>query len=154
MRVLGINAVLHAPAAAVVVDGHIVASAEEERFTRRKHGKRPLPFPAWELPEKADRWCLDHVGIRPDEVDAVAYSYERGWHSDRGPDITAHEWDGLITLRSSHQKASLVNPGEAHRRRSETRRADGRHPPVRNLTPEPKSKSQMARCSPDLQRRR
>ena len=57
MRVLGINAIYHDPAAALVVDGEIVAAAEEERFSRRKHGKRPVPFAAWELPELAAR-CL------------------------------------------------------------------------------------------------
>ena len=55
MRVLGINAVYHDPAAALVVDGALVAAAEEERFSRRKHGKRPVPFSAWELPELAAR---------------------------------------------------------------------------------------------------
>ena len=40
VRVLGVNAVFHDPAAALVVDGEIVAAAEEERFSRRKHGKR------------------------------------------------------------------------------------------------------------------
>ena len=50
MRVLGINAVFHDPSAALVVDGRNVAAAEEERFSRRKHGKRPVPFSAWELP--------------------------------------------------------------------------------------------------------
>ena len=40
VAVLGINGVFHDPAAAVVVDGRIVAAAEEERFSRRKHGKR------------------------------------------------------------------------------------------------------------------
>ena len=58
MRVLGINAIFHDPAAALVVDGEIVAAAEEERFSRRKHGKRPVPFSAWELPEQAAAWCL------------------------------------------------------------------------------------------------
>ena len=53
MRVLGVNAVFHDPAAALVVDGEIVAAAEEERFTRRKHGKSPVPFSTWELPERA-----------------------------------------------------------------------------------------------------
>ena len=48
MRVLGINAIFHDPAACLVVDGRIVAAAEEERFSRRKHGKRPVPFSAWE----------------------------------------------------------------------------------------------------------
>ena len=40
MRVLGINAVFHDPAAAVAVNGKVVAAAEEERFRGRKHGKR------------------------------------------------------------------------------------------------------------------
>lgn len=43
MRILGINALFHDPAAALVVDGRTVAAAEEERFSRRKHGKRPVP---------------------------------------------------------------------------------------------------------------
>ncbi|MDQ0757703.1 carbamoyltransferase family protein [Streptomyces canus] len=76
MRVLGINALFHDPAAALVVDGHTVAAAEEERFSRRKHGKRPVPFSAWELPELSARWCLEHAGIRPEELDAVTYSFD------------------------------------------------------------------------------
>ncbi|MTD53386.1 carbamoyltransferase family protein [Amycolatopsis pithecellobii] len=78
MRILGINAVFHDPAAALVVDGEIVAAAEEERFSRRKHGKRPVPFSAWELPERSAAWCLERAGIRPDQLDAVGYSYDPG----------------------------------------------------------------------------
>lgn len=76
MRVLGINAVFHDSAAAVVIDGHTVAAAEEERFSRRKHGKRPVPFSTWELPENAIRWCLDEAGLTGRDIDAVAYSYD------------------------------------------------------------------------------
>jgi carbamoyltransferase len=76
MRILGVNAIFHDPAAALVVDGEIVAAAEEERFSRRKHGKRPVPFSAWELPERAARWCLQTAGIRAEDLDAVAYSYD------------------------------------------------------------------------------
>jgi carbamoyltransferase len=76
MRVLGINAVFHDPAAALIVDGRIVAAAEEERFSRRKHGKRPVPFSAWELPEQSAAWCLKTAGLRPEDLDAVAYSYD------------------------------------------------------------------------------
>src|SRR5215207_5920008 len=76
MRVLGINAVFHDSAAALVVDGCTVAAAEEERFSRRKHGKRPVPFSAWELPEQAARWCLADAGIMPGELDAVTYSFD------------------------------------------------------------------------------
>ena len=69
MRVLGVNAIYHDPAAALVVDGAIVAAAEEERFSRRKHGKRPVPFAAWETPDLAARWCLERGGIAPEDVD-------------------------------------------------------------------------------------
>ena len=74
--ILGINAVFHDPAAALVVDGEVVAAAEEERFSRRKHGKRPVPFAAWEQPEQAAAWCLQQGGVEPADVDAVAYSYD------------------------------------------------------------------------------
>ncbi|MEW2304732.1 carbamoyltransferase C-terminal domain-containing protein [Streptomyces sp. NPDC006655] len=95
MRVLGINALFHDPAAALVVDGRIVAAAEEERFSRRKHGKRPVPFSAWELPEQAARWCLEQAGLGAADLDAVAYSYdpELALPADRlGLD---DPWDGL-----------------------------------------------------------
>ncbi|MBO4255185.1 carbamoyltransferase family protein [Streptomyces griseorubiginosus] len=76
MRILGINALFHDPAAALVVDGRTVAAAEEERFSRRKHGKRPLPFSAWELPQQSARWCLEQAGLGPEDLDAVAYSFD------------------------------------------------------------------------------
>ncbi|MFH5821536.1 carbamoyltransferase [Georgenia sp. AZ-5] len=78
MRVLGVNAVFHDPSAALVIDGQVVAAAEEERFSRRKHGKRPVPFSAWELPELSMRWCLKHANLRPEDLDAVAYSFDPG----------------------------------------------------------------------------
>ncbi|MDQ4020588.1 MAG: carbamoyltransferase [Actinomycetota bacterium] len=87
MRILGINAIFHDPAAALVIDGQIVAAAEEERFNRRKHGKRPVPFSAWELPEQSARWCLDVAGIGPQDLDAVAYSYD--------PALVQPDLDGL-----------------------------------------------------------
>jgi carbamoyltransferase len=99
MRVLGINAVFHDPAAALVIDGAVVAAAEEERFSRRKHGKRPLPFSTWELPELAAQWCLDHAGIDPSDLDAVAYSYEPALSQPRRmDDVTADGWEGMRTL--------------------------------------------------------
>jgi carbamoyltransferase len=76
VRVLGINAIYHDPAAALVVDGEVVAAAEEERFSRRKHGKRPVPFAAWELPEQAARWCLAEAGLTASDVDVVTYSFD------------------------------------------------------------------------------
>jgi carbamoyltransferase len=101
MRVLGINAIFHDPAAALVVDGEIVAAAEEERFSRRKHGKPPVPFAAWELPEHAARWCLAKGGIRAEELDAVAYSYDPALVDEPGgggADITRDGWEPLRSL--------------------------------------------------------
>ena len=97
MRVLGINAVFHDPAAALVVDGVTVAAAEEERFNRRKHGKDPLAFSTWELPERAARWCLEHAGLEPGGLDAVAYSYDPDLAPVDG-EATHDEWEGLRTL--------------------------------------------------------
>jgi carbamoyltransferase len=94
--VLGINAVFHDPAAALVVDGETVAAAEEERFTRRKHGKAPVAFSTWELPEHAIEYCLDALGSRA--LDAVAYSYDPELAFQPNGDITASQWEGLRTL--------------------------------------------------------
>jgi carbamoyltransferase len=93
MKVLGINAIFHDPAAALVVDGRIVAAAEEERFSRRKHGKRPVPFSAWELPEQAAAWCLKQAGLRPGDLDAVGYSFDPQLCSPDG--VPGDPWDWL-----------------------------------------------------------
>lgn len=98
MRVLGINAVFHDPAAALVVDGEIVAAAEEERFSRRKHGKVPVPFSTWELPEEAARFCLSRARLSPADLDAIAYSYDPGLCETPGRDLTEDGWEGLRTL--------------------------------------------------------
>src|SRR4051812_29278275 len=97
MRVLGVNAVFHDPAAALVVDGHVVAAAEEERFSRRKHGKDPVPFSTWELPVAAMRYCLETAGLDPADLDAVGYSYD----PELAPvtdDVLDERWEGLRTL--------------------------------------------------------
>ncbi|MEV4008336.1 carbamoyltransferase C-terminal domain-containing protein [Actinomadura sp. NPDC049753] len=97
MRVLGINAIFHDPAAALVSDGTVVAAAEEERFSRRKHGKRPVPFSAWEVPEQAARWCLEEAGLEPGDLDAVAYSYDPEL-AEPGLDGHDAQWERLRTL--------------------------------------------------------
>src|SRR4051794_21332379 len=96
--VLGVNAVFHDPAAAIVVDGRVVAAAEEERFSRRKHGKTPVPFSTWELPEQAIRFCLARAGVDMDGVDAIAYSYDPALARSGDEDLTADEWEPLRTL--------------------------------------------------------
>ena len=95
--VLGVNAVFHDPAAALVVDGRIVAACEEERISRRKHGKSAVPFSTWEVPAASMRWCLDHAGLRDTDVDAVAYSYDPSLGGSTS-DIVADGWEGLRTL--------------------------------------------------------
>jgi carbamoyltransferase len=97
-RVLGINAAFHDPSAALVCDGKVVAAAEEERFSRRKHGKEPVPFSAWELPERSARWCLEQAGLEPAELDAVVYAYDPALASVRSDDPIAARWEGLRTL--------------------------------------------------------
>lgn len=96
--VLGVNGVFHDPAAALVIDGETVAAAEEERFSRRKHGKTPVPFSTWELPEQAARWCLSSAGLEPADLDGVAYSYDPALALPAGTDVTARDWEGLRTL--------------------------------------------------------
>ncbi len=95
--VLGVNSIFHDSSAALVRDGEIVAALEEERISRRKHGKICVPFSAWELPEKTARWCIEYAGIKPQDVDAVAYSYDPTLAPDPS-DITAQQWEGLRTL--------------------------------------------------------
>jgi carbamoyltransferase len=63
--ILGISAYYHDSAAALVVDGKIVAAAQEERFTRRKHDH--------EFPRRAIEYCLREGGIGPREVDLVGF---------------------------------------------------------------------------------
>jgi carbamoyltransferase len=95
VRVLGINAIFHDPSAALVIDGQVIAAAEEERFSRRKHGKRPVAFSAWELPELAARWCLDEAGLRPEDLDAVAYSFDPRLARPAVEQGLDDPWDGL-----------------------------------------------------------
>src|SRR5262245_8012053 len=63
--ILGISAFYHDSAAALVVDGNIVAAAQEERFTRIKHDSA--------FPSKAIEYCLSHAGISPENIDYVGF---------------------------------------------------------------------------------
>jgi carbamoyltransferase len=73
---LGINAAFHDTAACLVKDGLVVAAAEEERFTRIKHGKRPIPFSTYDLPFHAIDFCLAAAGLHLRDIDHIAYSYD------------------------------------------------------------------------------
>ncbi|MCO6431521.1 MAG: carbamoyltransferase [Deltaproteobacteria bacterium] len=76
MFILGINAAFHDSAAALIRDGKILAAAEEERFTRIKHAKRPIPFSTYELPYYAIDYCLSEAGISLADVHHVGYSFD------------------------------------------------------------------------------
>ncbi|UCE86719.1 MAG: carbamoyltransferase [Deltaproteobacteria bacterium] len=65
MRILGISCFYHDAAASIVEDGRIVAAAQEERFTRKKHDDA--------FPENAVRYCLAEAGVSSGEIDAVAF---------------------------------------------------------------------------------
>src|SRR5678816_1466370 len=65
MRILGISAYYHDSAAALLRDGQVVAAAQEERFTRKKHDAG--------FPHHAIRSCLESTGTRIEEVDFVAF---------------------------------------------------------------------------------
>lgn len=115
VRVLGVNAVFHDPAAALVVDGQIVAAAEEERFSRRKHGKQAVAFSTWELPTAAARWCLQQGGISATDLDAVGYSYDPALaETPEGVlDGQDRDWEHLRTLyaRRAPQFLAAALPG-------------------------------------------
>ena len=65
VNILGISAYYHDSAAALVQDGKILAAAQEERFTRKKHDPR---FPA-----NAIRFCLQQAGIGLPDLDAIVF---------------------------------------------------------------------------------
>ena len=69
MIVLGLSGALgHDASAAILVDGKIIAAAEEERFIRDKHAKNKFPY-------EAAKFCLKQAGIKAEDVDIVAFPY-------------------------------------------------------------------------------
>ena len=68
MNILGISAFYHDSAATLLVDGEIIAAAQEERFTRKKHD------PAF--PIEAIRYCLETASLTLDDVDSIVF-YEK-----------------------------------------------------------------------------
>ncbi|HZX48577.1 MAG TPA: carbamoyltransferase [Nitrospirota bacterium] len=111
MVVLGINN-MHDASAAIVVDGSVVAAAEEERFTRRKHH---VGFPL-----HAIRYCMEEAGVTIKDLDVIGVSW-RPWvlrtrlvnafkslsistkafraKTNRGMGQMGHEWYELFTMR-------------------------------------------------------
>jgi len=92
--ILGISAFYHDSAAALVVDGDIVAAAQEERFTRKKHDPR--------FPGHAIQYCLDAASLAYDDIDYVAF-YEK----------PLRKFDRLIETYLSFAPAGLGSFGRA-----------------------------------------
>ncbi|MCM1494135.1 MAG: hypothetical protein NC180_13080, partial [Muribaculaceae bacterium] len=65
MYILGVSALYHDSAAAIIKDGEIIAAAQEERFTRKKHDNS--------IPANAIAYCLAEAGIKPQDLSAVVY---------------------------------------------------------------------------------
>src|SRR5947199_7918688 len=63
--ILGLSAFYHDSAAALVVDGKVVAAAQEERFTRLKHDHN--------FPSNSIDSCLKQAGLRPEQIDYVGF---------------------------------------------------------------------------------
>jgi len=68
---LGLSGSLnHDPSAALFIDGHLVAAAEEERFLRDKHAKGKMPL-------ESTKFCLEYAGITANDIDIVAVPYAK-----------------------------------------------------------------------------
>jgi len=65
MRILGISAFYHDSAAALLENGEVIAAAQEERFTRKKHDPG--------FPTNAVKFCLEYAGISVNQLDAIVF---------------------------------------------------------------------------------
>jgi carbamoyltransferase len=119
MYTLGINAAFHDSAAALIKDGALIAAAEDERFTHVKHGKRPVPFTAYELPFHAIDYCLQEAGITINEVDHIAYSFDPALLQSNGQatggtsPVFSEQWNELF-LAYTQQAPQYLRDGYPH----------------------------------------
>jgi carbamoyltransferase len=117
MIVLGIGINWHDSSAALLADGEVVAAAEQERFSRRKHAHGELPI-------EAARFCLEAAGLPPSQVDLVAYP----WSLEA---LRASRWAYVRrTWRRLPRKALRMALG---RQRRERRRRERLHETLRAL---------------------
>ena len=109
--ILGLSAFYHDSAAAIVVDGDIVAAAQEERFTRRKHDHR--------FPTHAIDFCLTEAGLHPSELDYVGFydkpllKFERLLETYLS--YAPHGFQSFLQAMPLWLKQKLYLPREMHR---------------------------------------
>ena len=97
MNVLGISCYYHDAAATLVSDGKIIAAAEEERFTRRKHDNR--------FPESAIKYCLEEAGISGSDLDYICFYEKPLLKLERMLETASNEPEksnGFVTEQLSH----------------------------------------------------
>lgn len=75
MYILGINSAYHESSACLLKDGIVVAAAEEERFTRKKHGKPANVHNPHELPVHAIQYCLAASNIHAKDIEYIGFSF-------------------------------------------------------------------------------
>lgn len=92
MIILGIGNLHHDPAACILVDGKLVAAAEEERFSRNKHA-------FGEFPLNAIRYCLKEAGLKASDIQAVA-------HPSSAAAYDRHKWNYFF-------RSVLTRPAQA-----------------------------------------
>lgn len=86
MVILGIaSPFVHDPSAAILVNGELVAAADEERFTRDKHARDKLPINAIEF-------CLKKAGLKPGDIDYVAYPWSNREYLNKLPTYVKRTW--------------------------------------------------------------
>lgn len=104
MRILGISAYYHDSAAGWVVDGHVVAAAQEERSTRRKHDDS--------FPRNAIEYCLREGKTNLADLDAVVFyekpflKFERHVCGETFVEIVAYDDDGKSFGAPLHARVS------------------------------------------------
>jgi len=109
MIVLGISGpCTHDPSAAILVDGKLIAAADEERFIRQKHARD-------ELPVNAVKFCLDKANIEPSQVDMVAYPWSSKVYLKKLGLFIMRTW----RRRPSRAFKSLTQPLRANRNAKE-----------------------------------
>jgi len=110
-HILGVNSAYHEPAACLVVDGRIVAMAEEERFNRVRYGKRSRVDNPDELPWAAMAFCLAQGGLGWSDLDAIGWSLdpEARYRANRNrQQVSPHGWgteEGEATFRDHNLRA-------------------------------------------------
>lgn len=120
MNVLGLNSYFEHPAVALICDGELVFAAEDERFTRVKHGRRYTPYGIY-LPVAAMRAALRWAGLTAEDLDEIAYSYNRWDHlrgmagcvTGRRLSSLRDELAGFISLTNLRQAFEYAVPYEA-----------------------------------------